>query len=151
MNFINEYKMIYVKYSKFRITLMAEMEKPEPLTEEDVRRAVMRVINQTLDWGQDPYAQAEEMKQTVDLVSWTEYLPHPESQEQMEDPKWKNRLADWIMSTEQMREALALTRGSTMDDEDINLQTWKVEKKEMDEMTMSNLLLDLIQPTEDFQ
>ena len=136
--------MTYYSFNKWRIQLPVAMEKPKPPTEEAVRKTVKTIIEQTLETGQNPYEQAR----MAEVHNQETILPNPVSKKEQEAEANKAQLLEWIMSTEEMQEALIMFRNSNPQEGTSNeVETWTMSKEEMEEMTVETLLLNL-RPTE---
>ena len=138
-DFINVFKMIYSKFSKWGIRLWMCSESPsDPLTEGRVREMVRLLIEQS--W--EPVEEARNSEVHPCPISSNLYDEMPEDE-----------LEDWIMETEDMQQALMMFRGERADspDKENQINAWVMSEEEMEEMTLSNFLLDLVQTESDWQ
>ena len=144
MNFTNESKMIYGKFSKWGVRLPMCAENPEqPLTEQRVRQFVAETIERTLDQGNDPIQQAMYSEVHPGFISGS---LHPDMTEA--------DLLEWIMETQEMQEALMMFRGSTVQNPDAenSISGWIMDEDEEVGMTdVTQLLLDLTPSDSDWQ
>ena len=126
--------MIYVKFSKWGISLSMCSETPEqPLTEQRVRRFVMEAINRTQEQGYNPVLQA--MQSEVHPGPIADSL-HPEMTEAA--------LLEWIMQTEEMQEALIMFHNQIPSaPEASEVEAHKMEQEEVEVMDVEQLLLNL--------
>jgi len=153
MNYINEYKMIYYNFSKWRVSVTAAMEQPQPLTEEMVRQATLQVIKNTLELGENPYAQATFVEEDG-LHCWTETQPQPnkENKEELNDPQNMNQLANWIMATEEMQQAIMMfDRQLPQDNKENEIQVLELSAEQLSELNVQTLLYNLIPSEGDWQ
>lgn len=142
-NYINVFKMIYSKFSKWGIRLPMCSESPEePLTESRVRMFVSETIARTQDQGDDPIKQA--MYSEVHAGPISPNL-HPE----MTDAA----LLEWVMQSEEMEQALMMFRGQrlTAPDEENSIKGWEMDEEEVGMTNLSQLLLDLTATDSDWQ
>lgn len=154
MNYINEYKMIYSYYNRnHRVSVLAEMEKPQPLTESMVRKATLHIVQETLREGENPYLQAKWMREEGIHHDWAgdAYIPkvNPEDEEAMNDPENIQMLVDWIMETEEMQFAVQLFKDQAplKEDEEVNFTRTGGVNEEDFIPQVQNLLEGLV-PTE---
>lgn len=143
MNFTNEYKMIYSKFSKWGISLPMKSRKAgDPLTEERVRLFVAEAIDRTKEQGNDPAQQAME----------AEVHPCPISSN-LNPAMEEADLLEWIMETEEMRQALMMFRGKNPENPETenHIQAWRMDEEEVEETDVMKLLLDLTVAESDWQ
>ncbi|WP_300851740.1 hypothetical protein [uncultured Bacteroides sp.] len=142
MNFTNEYKMIYSKFSKWGISLpMCSPKQGQPLTEERVRLFVAEAITRTKEQGNDPTQQA--MEAEVHPGPILSNL-HPEMEEA--------DLLEWIMETQEMQEALIMFRDlNPQRPEAMEVEAHKMTEEEVETTDVTQLLLDLTATESDWQ
>ena len=134
--------MIYVRYSKWGISLTVQKENPGPLTKKEVEQTIMSAIEQSLEEGENPYKQTRESGLTM---TWEapKMLPYPNSENQ-KDEKQKILLASWIMGTDQMQEALTLFKSKE------ELITEQIPEESV-QMNLSELIQEIIPVEPDYQ
>ena len=138
-NYINVFKMIYSKFSKWGIRLSMCSENPsDPLTEGRVRELVRQLIEQS--W--EPVSEAKNSEVHPCPISSNLYEEMPEEE-----------LEDWIMETEEMQQALMMFRGERPDspDKENQINAWIMGEEEMVEMSLTTFLLDLVPAESDWQ
>lgn len=101
--------MTFNKLYRFRISLPL-LEDVTEVSYGSVRRTVLAIVRQQVDFGNDPYEQARwsEVHNPDGLYD----LPQPQSEEAMEDEDNMEALTDWIMQTDEMQEAITAFRGT---------------------------------------
>ena len=142
MNFTNEYKMIYSKFSKWGISLtMCSPNQGQPLTEERVRLFVAETIARTKEQGHDPIEQAME----------AEMHPGPISSN-LSPTMEEAALLEWIMETEEMQEALTMFRSQNPQrPEAQGVTARRMTEEEVEATDIAQLLLDLTVAESDWQ
>ena len=142
MNFTNEYKMIYSKFSKWGISLPMKSRKAgEPLTEERVRLFVAEEIDRTEEQGIDPAQQA--MEAEVHPGHLSSILHRGISPAD---------LLEWIMETEEMQEALTMFRDQNPQrPEATEVEAHRMTEEEVEATDVTQLLLDLTAAESDWQ
>lgn len=139
--------MTYYNFYERPYSLVVAMDKPQPPTEALVRKTVMAIIRQTLEYGQDPYSQAADSA----LHNWQTMLPSPPEEEQ-DLPLHQQRLLEWIMTTEEMQEALMWFRNVNPEHnnrKDVSVS--QLDEEQIAEQTVETLLLDLTIVESDWQ
>lgn len=142
--------MIYYEYSKIGLSLMAEMQEPEPLEEWHVRVALLTIIEQTLDYGENPYKMAENAEAYDGLHNYQSNLPNvdEDDEEDMNSQRNKEKLVDWIMTTEAMTEVLGMFSGLMPEDNpETGVSVWEMPEESVEERMLQDVLLNLL-PTE---
>lgn len=142
MNFTNEYKMIYSKFSKWGISLPMKSRKAgEPLTEERVRLFVAEAIDRTKEQGNDPAQQAMEAEVHPDPISSNLHRGISPAD-----------LLEWIMETEEMQEALTMLRDQNPQrPEATEVEAHRMTEEEVEATDVTQLLLDLTAAESDWQ
>lgn len=136
------------QFSKFRVSIFTCCDKPnEPVSAYTVRKFVSETIQRTLDAGENPYRQARQADVHT-LRSWTTNIPSVGIEEEMFDARNQDKLAAWIMGTDEMQEALDMFRGMRpTDDNDPECRAWEMDDEAVYEIQVDQLLAYLI-PTE---
>lgn len=133
-NFINVYKMIYSKFSKWGVSLPMCSETPkQPLTEQRVRLFVQETIDRTQEQGNDPVQQAMQ----------SEIHPGPIA-DSLHPQMTAADLLEWIMQSQEMQEALIMFRDQLPNSPEASeVEAHRMEQEEVEATDVEQLLLDL--------
>ena len=139
--YATEYKMTYSEFYKWGISLISASENPdEPLSESGVRRFVMEVVERQEEWGNEPVKDA----------MWSDVHAGWTSKSLREDMS-AEELTDWIMETEEMRQALEMFRGEVASRPERCQRAWVLSEERVEEITVSELLSNLVPMESDWQ
>lgn len=132
--------MTYYAFKREPYKLVVAMEQPQPPTEELVEKTVREVIRTTLYLDQDPYEQAR----WSDLHNQEMSRPRPTDEEEMESEEYKEALLQWIMTTDELQEALRWFRFTDPTDvQDENVRVFDLYEEEVWELNVETYLLNL--------
>lgn len=138
--------MTYYIYRKWGVSLPALFPSGvTQLTENLVSNTLVAIARQTLEQDQDPYRQARE----AELHNWTPVprLPEP-SEEELDNPQNLQDLIEWIMTSEEMQEAIMMFRNQPPQDNPENqISVEKLDEEASEELNVEQLLMNL-KPTE---
>lgn len=141
------YSKKYYAFSRYGVTLVVAMDEPEPLTEDLVRETISNLIDLSLGRDGDPFSQATNA--ALRTRYGTEFHMSVEK-ENLDDAYWKEVLLDNIMESENMNLALLWFKGHTpLAVHGYDITSYELEKRAIDDLTLYDYLIDLVQVEHD--
>ena len=148
MNFINEYMTTFNHLTKLGVSLSI-LSDEKTVTEDSVRRSVLQVIKQQVEMQNNPYEEAT--WSDVHNQDGTGDIPQPKTPEAMESSSNQERLADWIMQTDEMQEALNMLRGTSLSKPQADVEMEPLDEEQSEGLSVEEMLNDLIQMESDWR
>lgn len=135
--------MILNKLSKWSVSLPLLQDVTE-VNEDSVRQSVLAIVRQQVEFSNNPYEQA--LLSEVHNPDGLYDLPQPKTREEMESERNQEALADWIMQTDEMQEALIMFRGTDphKGNPSNGEEQETLDEEQSEEMTVEELLNGLI-------
>ena len=138
--------MTFYRYHTDHWSLPVLTDKPVPLTEALVRKSLRAIIDLQVESGENPFKEAQRMSD--EFHNHQHNVPSVASAD-------KEALLDWIMTTEEMQEALERLTGQKPAEISSHregaLTATKLNEEDWEFVSLTNLLTDLLVVESDSQ